>query len=72
MSKYIDIYDKTTDRKVSLVIEPDGTLTLLGGLKHGSNLDIDINNLSLLVAWATAKHDESVKVVNSLKGGQNA
>lgn len=48
MSKYIDVKDYTTDRTVTLCMNGNGTLTLLGALPHNSQIGIDEHNLKKL------------------------
>lgn len=49
MSNYIiDVKDYRTDRTVTLCVNGNGTLTLLGNLPHNSQIGLDEHNLKKL------------------------
>lgn len=55
MEKYIDVLDLDRDRKVTLCIEKDNTLLLLGVLNHNSRLDLSVNDLKKMKNWCESK-----------------
>ncbi len=59
--KYIGIRDLDNDRNVTLCIEKDNTLTLLGILNHGTRLDLSINDLHKMKIWCESKLEEAQK-----------
>ncbi len=60
MGKYIDVLEGKNGRKVTLCIEKDNTLTLLGILNHNSQLSLSIDNLKKLKNWCEYTMEEMV------------
>ncbi len=58
---YIDVIDIDRERKVTLCIEKDNTLILLGILNHGSKLRFQIKDLKKLKNWCESALKELQK-----------